>query len=101
MPADWQPFFSCRGRAYLSRKHSVFLLPANFRSVQMTKDVESHSPTSGGGVYQEVKDCEDVEAGPKPGGQDHAAVSDAVCVKALDKAGKNVLMTVEETMEKL
>lgn len=53
------------------------------------------------GACQEEEGCEAVEAVPVPGCQDRPAVADAVCVVAPDQVGGDVLVKVDETVEKL
>lgn len=76
-------------------------LSVDNRLVLVTGDVESERPTGDRGVCQEEEGRIAVDVGTGPGGQNYATVADAVFVDTLDQVGNNVLVKVEEMMEKL
>lgn len=85
----------------LSSEVNDVVLPADIRSVQVTGDAENQRSTSGEGVRQERKGRDHGEMGRGPGFQDHTKMAQGVCVATLDKVCGNVLVKIEERVEKI
>lgn len=77
------------------------VVPADVRSAQMTGDVRSQLLMDVGAAHQKKEGCEGVESRQHSFGQKHEAMTDAVCVSTAGKGYNDVMVRVEETMEKL